>query len=257
MNDRIKEHWDKSADGYSKYVNYGMRSKRRHVWKDVLAREIGRYKVKVLDVGTGPGTLALILAELGYDVIGLDASEEMLKCGRENAIRFDLNVNFVQGDAEKLQFDDESFDVVASRALLWTLPQPEKALREWKRVLKPMGKIVIIDGSWHSNRKRYLRKPWRLLSLPLIAITERRTSALTHYNQKMLSQLPLVNKDRPSYDTDLLRSLGFKDIRARAMSRKDEGLIEFLKYGCWGDSFLVSGLKSRSIPATEGERCED
>lgn len=247
MKDRIKEHWDRSADGYSKYVNYGMRTKRRLAWKDVLAQEIENKKAKVLDVGTGPGTLALILAELGHDVTGLDVSEEMLRNGRENAIRFGLNVNFLQGDAEKLQFNDATFDVVISRALLWTLPQPEKALIEWKRVLKPMGKIVIIDGSWHSNRNRHLRKPWRLLSLPLIAITERRTSALTHYNQNMLNQLPLVNKDRPAYDMDLLRSLDFKDIRARTMSRKEEGLLEFLKYGCWGDSFLVSGLKSRSV----------
>jgi ubiquinone/menaquinone biosynthesis C-methylase UbiE len=85
MKEMIKAYWDGSADGYSRFVNCGMRSRRRVFIRDVLAQEIGETGKRVLDVGTGPGTLALILAEMGHDVTGLDFSEEMLSRGRENA----------------------------------------------------------------------------------------------------------------------------------------------------------------------------
>jgi len=244
MKELIKGHWDKSAEGYSKYVMFSMRSKRREVWREILSKELGKGGLKVLDVGTGPGIIALILADLGHQVTAVDLSDGMLRVARENASKLGLSVKFEQGDAESLRFKDGSFDAVVSRALLWTLPNPKKAVKEWKRVLVPDGKIAIMDGSWHSMRKRSMKtRIWRSVSVPLIVVTERRASALSHYNQDVLSQLPLLSAERPDYDLELLKSLGFKGVHARIMKRRDEGFLEYLKYGCWGDNFLVSGLK--------------
>jgi ubiquinone/menaquinone biosynthesis C-methylase UbiE len=99
-------------------------------------------------MGTGTGQFAIYLARLGFRVTGIDLSERMLLKARERARRFDLDIDFQQQDAENLPFDDSTFDGVVSRNLLWTLPDPERALREWRRVLKPSGAIIASDGMW-------------------------------------------------------------------------------------------------------------
>lgn len=87
-----------------------------------------------------------MFAELGHHVTAVDLSARMLDKARKNAFKRSLDINFIQGDAEDLQFPDMQFDVVSSKFLLWTLPDPQKALSEWKRVLKKDGMIIAIDG---------------------------------------------------------------------------------------------------------------
>ena len=62
------------------------------------------------------------------------------------------NVTFAIGDAEDTKEPAEQYDIVINRHLVWTLPHPEKAIKEWKRVLKPGGRLVIMEGNWHYNR---------------------------------------------------------------------------------------------------------
>ena len=244
MKEIIKEYWSKRADDYNKFVRCSMHSTKKKAWQGILMKTLGEEKLKILDVGTGPGLIALFLAELGHDVTGMDISEEMLKKARENAKAFNIPAKFMQGDAEDLPFESESFDAIINRALIWTLSNPENAIVEWKRILKPNGKLVIIDGSWYLNIDSSLkRKVWRVFAMPLIGITERKIPSRRCYNQDLKERLPVVYKKRPDYDVELLKRLGFEDINIRTMSRKTEGLLEYLKYGYWGDSFLVMGVK--------------
>jgi ubiquinone/menaquinone biosynthesis C-methylase UbiE len=108
--------------------------------------------LKVLDVGTGAGFLALLFAEMGHEVTGVDLSAGMLEKAKHNAEHMGLEVDFFYGDAENLPFEDSSFDLVVNKFLLWTLPQPSHAVREWRRVLKPGGRIFAIDGDWFDPR---------------------------------------------------------------------------------------------------------
>ncbi len=103
---------------------------------------------RALDVGTGTGQFAVYLAQGGFDVTGIDLSEQMVERAIQNARREGLDIDFRTGDAEHLEFGDDSFDLVVSRNLLWTLPHPEKALLEWKRVLRPGGRLIVSDGFW-------------------------------------------------------------------------------------------------------------
>ena len=61
-------------------------------------------------------------------------------------------MTFAIGDAEDTKEPAEQYDIVINRHLVWTLPHPEKAIKEWKRVLKPGGRLVIMEGNWHYNR---------------------------------------------------------------------------------------------------------
>ncbi len=105
---------------------------------------------RALDVGTGPGQLAFYLAQAGIDVTGIDISPKMVETARKKARERMLSIDFQTGDAEHLPFEANTFDVVVSRNLVWTLPAPETAMREWHRVLKPGGRIIISDGYWQN-----------------------------------------------------------------------------------------------------------
>lgn len=94
----------------------------------IFKKKIGETAKKVLDIGTGTGFLSIMLAEMGYEVVGLDISEEMLKRARNKAVDRGVKVEFKLGDAEDLPFDAGSFDAVVNRAVLWTLPDPKKRL---------------------------------------------------------------------------------------------------------------------------------
>lgn len=106
--------------------------------------------LRALDVGTGPGQLAFYLAKAGFKVTGLDISPGMIEQARQTAIREGLSCDFRTGDAEQLPFEDNAFDVIVTRNLVWTLPNPQAAIQEWHRVLKPGGRIIISDGYWRN-----------------------------------------------------------------------------------------------------------
>jgi demethylmenaquinone methyltransferase/2-methoxy-6-polyprenyl-1,4-benzoquinol methylase len=107
---------------------------------------------KILDVATGTGKQAFAFAKKGYDVIGIDLSEAMLKvANKKNKYG---NVKFEVGDATNLPFEDNGFDVSCVSFGLHDMPLTirEKALKEMARVTKTKGTIVIIDYALPKNR---------------------------------------------------------------------------------------------------------
>ncbi|TQD26333.1 class I SAM-dependent methyltransferase [Methanolobus vulcani] len=147
----IQNYWDYRSETYNTSFADQSEEERRLLTNMLSTAMDNRTDLKVLDVGTGPGVLALIAAELDNNVTAVDLSEKMIEKARENALMRSLDIEFMQGDAEKLELPDAHFDVVMNKYLLWTLPEPTKALTEWKRVLKDGGTIIAIDGDWHNE----------------------------------------------------------------------------------------------------------
>ncbi len=111
---------------------------------------------RVLDAGPGPGTITLGLARAVSPgkVTGVEIGQPYVDLATETARNDNVeNVEFLQGDALDLDFDDETFDVVFSFAVLEHIPEPIDALREWYRVLKPGGLIAVGSSavSWHAH----------------------------------------------------------------------------------------------------------
>jgi SAM-dependent methyltransferase len=97
---------------------------------------------RVLDSGTGAGTLALALAPLVGEVVGIDLVPELLDAARRDA---PSNATFVEGDAAALPFEDYSFDLTCSRRTLHHVSRPELVFAEMARVTKPGGRIFVDD----------------------------------------------------------------------------------------------------------------
>jgi demethylmenaquinone methyltransferase/2-methoxy-6-polyprenyl-1,4-benzoquinol methylase/phosphoethanolamine N-methyltransferase len=120
------------------------------VWQVMLDKAGLKPGDRVLDVGCGPGSLALKAKErVGQagQVVGIDASPEMIDVAREKAQRAGVKVDFRLEVVERLPFPNDSFDAVLSSLMMHHLPDDVKrqGLGEIRRVLKPGGILMIID----------------------------------------------------------------------------------------------------------------
>jgi ubiquinone/menaquinone biosynthesis C-methylase UbiE/biotin operon repressor len=104
----------------------------------------------IADLGAGDGSFALLLSQQARRVIAVDSSARMLEVGREQAVRHGIdNVEFRQGDMEELPIEEAAVDVVFFSQSLHHALRPERAVHEASRILKPGGRIVILDLAKH------------------------------------------------------------------------------------------------------------
>jgi ubiquinone/menaquinone biosynthesis C-methylase UbiE len=122
--------------------------------QDLVAELVGPLDGRcVLDVGCGDGALAEALARAGAQVTGIDADRHMLAAARERFAAARLEAALLQADAQAQPFGDARFDAVVAVTVLCLLRQPERALAEMARVLKPGGRLVIDWTGRHFLRR--------------------------------------------------------------------------------------------------------
>lgn len=145
----VKQHWGNRAAEFDAKPNHGLHNETQHqAWLNVLHQLTGPSPLRAIDIGCGTGFLTLLLAELGHAVTGVDLAPEMLELARQKAAQTGLTAEFRLGDAEGLDDPDGSYDLIVARHLIWTLPNPSQAVKEWQRVLKPGGRIALVEGNW-------------------------------------------------------------------------------------------------------------
>ena len=150
---QVAAHWNRRASHFDEDFGHSIRTPaERAAWDRILDLVLaGRGVLDALDAGCGTGFLTFELAARGHHVTGIDFAPAMLTQARRKATERGVSIRLEEADAEQLPFARGSFDLVISRHLLWTLPHPEAALDEWVRVLRPGGRLVVVDGQFDSG----------------------------------------------------------------------------------------------------------
>lgn len=223
---KIAAAWERGASGYDQQLRHGLlHDDEWAAWRRLLAAILGDPlhaavpRLRVLDVGTGTGVVALLAAELGHEVTGLDASPAMLERAKAKAQARGLAVDWRLGDAENLPVGLGGFDAVVARQVLWTLPNPARAVAVWRAAARPGGLVAVIEG-WF--------EPW---PLPLRTIADvgaglrrglrrargRPAPGGHEYDPATLARLPFARLDDPSPVADLFRAAGLEHVQLRRL----------------------------------------
>jgi len=152
---QVAAHWDRRAPHFDEDFGHSIRTPaERAAWDrifDLILADLvlsGRGALEALDAGCGTGFLSFELAARGHHVTGIDFAPAMIAEARRKAAERGVSIRFQEADAERLPFAPASFDLVISRHVLWTLQHPEAAIDEWTRVLRPGGRLVVVDGQF-------------------------------------------------------------------------------------------------------------
>lgn len=141
QNDRRRRAWDKQASHYDKQIGWW---ERRLFGTDNRAWASARARGDVLEVAVGTG-LNIPFYDAALNVTGVDLSPEMLDIARQRAADLGRDVDLREGDAHDLAFDDGAFDTVVCTFSLCNIPDPRQAVSEMERVLRPGGRLVLVD----------------------------------------------------------------------------------------------------------------
>lgn len=242
--ENIRAYWNLRAEGYSAQNMEELEDQNRIRWVNTIMRYAPEgERLKVLDIGCGPGFFSILMAQCGHDVTGVDYSDEMVAHARQNAATMRQNIEFRRMDAQNLEFADSSFDLVISRNVMWCLEQPEQAYKEWLRVLREGGKIVNFDSNFYLDR---FDADYRVAVKHMIdaeAERHRRFTAAvdTEVINRIAMELPLSDVKRPGWDFETLSSLGAHKFDVELF---DHVFVEKAEGGqFYARSFVVSAQK--------------
>jgi ubiquinone/menaquinone biosynthesis C-methylase UbiE len=229
---QVAAHWNRRAAHFDEDFGHSIGSpEERAAWDRVLALCLPqRGPLDALDLGCGTGFLSLELWARGHRVIGVDFAPAMLVRARAKAAERGAAIDFREADAEALPFAPESFDLAISRHLLWTLPHPEAAIDEWLRILRPGGRLVVVDGQADAG------------ATPIAHVDARQSAEYAGIGDR----LPFLG-GRPQQEIErLLAEHGLADIRGdpfldlvaaqeRRMAAEGRERRTRQRYAVWGD----------------------
>ena len=210
MKEFLKEnekYWADRAEGYCQ-VNIGeLKSDKKLEWIDIIKSNApvfaGDRRLKVLDIGCGPGFFSIILASAGYDVTAVDYTEEMLNKARENAGDLKDRLSLEEWTHIILEFGEGDFDLIVTRNLTWNLKDPEKAYKSWYKVLRNGGNMINFDANWYlhlfDDEKRREYESDRK-NVELSGMEDHYTCTDIDSMEDIARQLPLSKIQRPVWD---------------------------------------------------------
>lgn len=209
IKDKVQEYWTERADGFFELRHAELESNKAERWLGEISKYIPDGKtIKILDVGCGTGYFEIILGQAGHNITGIDLTEEMIHKANDMISIYKLdkkNVKAIVMDAEKLDFEDETFDMILSRNLTWTLPHPIEAYQEWKRVLKKGGILLNYDAEYAKYAHDVLYNKENFAHQDV-------SNHLKDACHKIYHMLSISTIDRPEWDKEVLENLGFDRI---------------------------------------------
>ena len=211
--DRVRRYWDERAQGFGELRLEELEEKHAALWLEQIAHGADLSAPRnVFDAGTGAGFFPVLLGRLGHRVTGVDISERMIEKAAQMTARFGVTADLFVGDAASTGLADESFDLVVTRNLTWTLEDPLGAYGEWFRILRPGGVLLNFDADYGA--------------VQFLELTQSLTERKVQNAHEGLSRESLVECDaikdslaisrcrRPEWDCWALPQVGFESVTA-------------------------------------------
>ena len=191
----IRAYWSGRVAAYSAVNADELGTIQAKVWDELIAEQLPwKHPLRILDAGCGPGFFSILMARRGHEITGVDYSEAMIECARENV------------------------ENVLSRNLTWNLEHPDRAYAEWLRVLRPGGVLLNFDANWHAHLfdpelARLYAEDAQTLRAMGYAVEDEHGDPIM---DELIPQLPLSREQRPGWDKACLERLGCRDVLVRA-----------------------------------------
>lgn len=231
----IVAYWSKRAQGYSQTNQEELATEKRIIWQNLILTHAPKKDVlNILDIGTGPGFMAITLALAGHNVTAVDVTQAMLEQANKNAQHYQVDIELVLSDVQSLPFADNTFDLVVMRNVTWDLDKPLDGYKEWLRVLKRGGRLLNFDANWYL----FLYDPSRYIAYQRDRNNTRIKNVADHYlltdtieMERIAKLLPLSHELRPQWDVQKLIDLGFSKIYLDTdISKQVWDQVELLNY---------------------------
>ena len=205
---RITHYWSHRAESFADQRIREFESEKRERWLAEFKKYLPQGNpLRVLDLGTGTGFFALLLAAEGHDATGIDLTAEMIHGAEHTAAILGLDAKFQVMDADSPELEPESFDVLVSRNLTWTLPRLAKAYQEWYKLLTPGGVLINFVADYCGAAEATAE-----IELPSNHAHKQVSAELMAENDSITMELSAYQQPRPQWDVQLLIEAGFERI---------------------------------------------
>lgn len=199
--EEVRRQWDLAAVSFDEEPDHGLRDPAvRQAWAERIEQWLPPAPSTVLDMGCGTGSLSVLIATLGHKVTGTDLSPEMLERARTKAkaAGMETQTDFLPMDAAYPELPNKRFDAVICRHILWSLSEPAQVLRRWTNLLKPGGRLVLVEGYWHTGAG--LRAAEVVTALPPYltnTVVEELTSRVELWGKAVTDERYMIRADLP------------------------------------------------------------
>lgn len=208
LQDKINEFWSWRGNSGSPGDLAIRNEAELKTWMGVLEPLLPPAPADVVDLGTGQGFVALVMAALGHRVRGFDLAQGQLDRAREYAAQSANPPVFDLGDAADPPLGPANVDALANRDVLWTLLDPAKAFRNWFQIIRPGGRLLVFHGVTLSNGRH----------------PETASRGDTLYKETIPGDQLLPLRHQPTLDpaVPVARAAGFQDVKVTRLGEIED-----------------------------------